>query len=514
MLFANLIGRIIDEVALRGRAGARWSELVEMFDLKSSVIQKNILIHLVRVRFFSVYPDVSNERHIPDQTIVIAPLHEIWKALGVSSADEAVMDDQIFTALELLGRERGNGCFITDISKFLNLKLVHPLVDKLVSNNLAIKRIVAPIRKSTKAIISTRTNIIHLRRFSPDYDPAIRGLKFEAGDEVKNHVCDLILEKLINKKVEYLAASDVAKLLNIGYRDMISFRTQIVGSAKLFKIKFFEVELSSVHSTKISRSRTTNPRPNLPEESILESVKKIWCVSRNLDYFDDGKNVLSTTNSLKNCGTREKIGTHCFINMPYYHQGIYHLYNHIYYPPLSPARISSLYTTLSLPLRHSIPLQSSKVQFDLSKAAESIPVNNGLSGPKLLRLLGAHKKRNARLISDLNTRYMVTGRKCQEGKQTMFKLFPSVQASPHPQSSSSALPAGPIYDSSTGPLRGASAGERRRYIPRVERWDGTRIKTFRDYDVLLLDRISLLLLGTLQLQEIDPNPAKQRVGGD
>eukprot|EP01041_Mallomonas_annulata_P001905 gene1905-3686_t len=373
----SIISDASDRISLNGRAGMSWGELTTLLSINSIklsiYIAKKLLISgqfTFICRLHRIIDQSELENIIFKESmdvLVIASMNLIWQSLGIQQCSE-IPTEQALLVLEYIASSREKGRLIPEISKELNIKLVHPFIDKITSLGLVIKRMVNCTAKSPQSRINTRTNILHLKRFAPLYIPAIDNLKFEADDTIKDCISNIMAEKLLKRKINFMRADIMSKILNIGYRSMTLFRAIHTSYQKYSAspIKFFLQECSIY----VKRTRE-------------EQIKQVWCVGLNENFKKNENNyndIDNNNNNTSNTNTNRKrlIGQSVTMNAPLYQQAMNLLNDN----------------------------------------------KEGLVSNSFGFAFGLYKKRLGNLVIDLAKIYSLPFIKSQEGRQQAYRLFP------------------------------------------------------------------------------------------
>lgn len=331
---SDILYEIKDHISLCGRLGCIFADILDVYKLSHDVGQV-IAIRLQLQGFIFQKCNESEEeinvaaahRLFDTTTLVIAPQKYTYLAFGIRVPEDIPNSDQCLIVLEYLGAARERGCLTNDLVSKLACKAgaIHTVLDRLVTLELVIKRIVV-IPSVRKAIFLTKTNIIHLKRFAPFFDPATYGYSFAPDDSVKIHVSNIMAEHLIKMKRPVISCSEIAKIMNIGYRNMHSFRLGLAQSANSYKVRFFY-------------SQNGEMCEETPESHNSQS--KCWYVRLNENYRaqsrpgerEDGdgeednaeEEEEATQEGVGTTGSTDQsiIGWGCLLDLPFHHQCIH-----------------------------------------------------------------------------------------------------------------------------------------------------------------------------------------------
>ncbi len=279
----NAVVLLKDRISLHGSKGVLFHKALS--DLKISLkaglyMAKKMLLQSGYSFTISGLPiNISDIADVSGKFLTIlctAPLREIWKAFGLEDIGETPLPDSpLFKILELLGRARENGCLQTDLTKAMGMTALHTFIDKSVGLGVTVKRGIIPIPdKDTKFPLkdrrmspgSSKTTIIHLKRFAEAYDVSADCCLLLSGLTQKEEVHEFIAQVMDEEGVDTVAVNDMAKWLGIPFRSMQYLRTQSVsteGRGGPEPIKFFEA--------------ICNPRT---KHGGIHCAKLSWCMRR------------------------------------------------------------------------------------------------------------------------------------------------------------------------------------------------------------------------------------------
>ena len=299
-----------DFIALQGRGGAAWITVVRHLVSTGFEVEKlphNTLIGLLAAKYgFRVEnkEDILNAETLSAaKTVLYAPLMESWKSYGLKNFVD-IPTGSALSILEALGQARHDGIIITELSKQLSIKSIHHLVDKLIALDLVHKRIVSPVSKNEKnpRECTSRTNIIHLSRFSSSYDPTVDKLCFQVEDSTIESLCDKIASFMRDKNVTLMTSKKVGEEFSFHPKQMVTLREK-VNAVKDRNFSSFPIRFLSEDEL--------DDKGNIYDVDYNNGQKK-WFVSLN-------KPENSNVDSL------HRLGEGSFMNMSYYEQSVYHL---------------------------------------------------------------------------------------------------------------------------------------------------------------------------------------------
>jgi hypothetical protein len=187
-----------EAIALRGREGLLWTNLLQEIHLPSPVLEDYLFNSLRTYSYRSIdhqddeiltYKEVKKSCNVK----LFAPLAEIYRVLGITSHLE-IPPDPGMLILENIAKSRENGLLMTEISKLTDKKSsIYPIVDKLVAIGLVQKRMLIPSRHVSNARGKARVIITHLTKFAPFYNPSKDQMEFEYGE----HECEALQQTII-----------------------------------------------------------------------------------------------------------------------------------------------------------------------------------------------------------------------------------------------------------------------------------------------------------------------------
>jgi hypothetical protein len=285
----QLLDKVVDFIALQGRKGASWSAVQTKFALGNSSVKYIIKCLLkrtfkIKCKSDSNISEIVADDQVNDNILLIdnlcAPEADQHRSFGLNSLID-IPNDPAYSIIELLGQAAEKGLVINEIIKALNIKLLHPFIDRLVSMGIVVKRIVVPKKASTHEF--TRTNILHLKRFA--LAPLDDTLLYELADDVLSSTCHHIALLLGERQLERIKVSDLTKELNVNNRIMQALRKKVLNNQikNYFPITFQWVE--NVNAKGVNRSAWfVVVNSNQRSEIVQTNVSGEQCVENLLLY--------------------------------------------------------------------------------------------------------------------------------------------------------------------------------------------------------------------------------------
>lgn len=168
MSFVTKLNEIKDYIALKGRSGIAWSDVIERHSIGHTT-RVTVLKHLYRCAFqftcLGSEVDVEGSTSInPSDLLIVAPPHHRLAALGITSKTQ-LPQDNAFEVLELIGQSGENGIFLTDTASILEVRYIHPIIDTLSEKRLITKYMVMRSVLNTNRDSGKRENLLRLQRF-------------------------------------------------------------------------------------------------------------------------------------------------------------------------------------------------------------------------------------------------------------------------------------------------------------------------------------------------------------
>jgi hypothetical protein len=225
-------------VSLSGRSGLLWSDLSSTFGLESQ-LKVPVASHLRAKGYKITLHDNLFEgelRDLSENAVVVAPCSDIWTFLGITSPLDIPPDPGLLL-LEYIGFSRSRGIVLSEVTIKMKAKHLHPIVDKLCSNGLVVKRLIAPTGGSD-ARVSLRSTIYHLKRFAVSYSPQLDGVYISV-DDTKNEVLQRDILRLLQiHQVRELALTQIAAPLGFSYVRALRKRLEACQSQMKGECKF------------------------------------------------------------------------------------------------------------------------------------------------------------------------------------------------------------------------------------------------------------------------------------
>jgi hypothetical protein len=217
MSILELVSSFCDTIALYGRSGVAWQEVMAMYGDVPLLLQPKIIKLLEKRKF--VFAEVSGTQ------IVTPPENEIWQSLGFTSRLHIPSTDGL-PFLEFVGRSKQRGLTHQEAIQLLDKKInLYPTVDKLYAAGLIAKTVIAPFKGAQNPRSSTRANLYHLPRFSALYDPAPDEMLISLEEAESESLQASIINILQTKYDRRIALQDLAPML--GYRVAKDLRKEL-----------------------------------------------------------------------------------------------------------------------------------------------------------------------------------------------------------------------------------------------------------------------------------------------
>lgn len=127
---------------------------------------------------------------------------------------------------------REKGCTTTELSSLLNLpsSKLYSAVDKTVAIGTVVKRYILPRDfggKDPECRILSRTSILHLKRFSSQYNNELDKVDYEGDDRKKQSIILYFKKLLYYHNVNQMSSTDVSRSLGINPRNLVKCKHQI-----------------------------------------------------------------------------------------------------------------------------------------------------------------------------------------------------------------------------------------------------------------------------------------------
>lgn len=261
--FTVLVRNFRDHVAVAGTAGIKACTLFDEMQVSSNVgiyILKKLFKRKEGWKIQGATHNLTEEEidsilhvdKLQDITIV-APDNVIWNILGIDSITlRQKLPDMALVLLSIIACTKERGCLITHASKLMNSPKIHSVVEKLVLYGIISKRmLISNNARGVGSRVANRTNILHLIRYSAEYDPSVDNCFFESNDDAKQSIIDFIVQIMKSRKINDISASSLSRFIGIGRRKMHLIRSTMP-TVKAPKIYFFEKELVQ-HGTKFRK---------------------------------------------------------------------------------------------------------------------------------------------------------------------------------------------------------------------------------------------------------------------
>lgn len=231
------IAQVKDFIALRGRNGVLVSSVREEFSFNSSV-----LTYVVKyLRTDDQYVVTSSENTTESSALIriTACESEIYRAMGISSSQH-VPHETAFLCMEHIAAAGVRGIIAVDLVAAAKIK--HPPLERLLTCGLVVKSIVFHYKGGRGVPI--RSAIYHLKRFAPQFDPAMHDLVPENAEDDIYVLLSSVEDHLRYYKRSCMLVSDMARCMGVsqGGLELIRRRTEACGGNA--RVRFFHSDRS------------------------------------------------------------------------------------------------------------------------------------------------------------------------------------------------------------------------------------------------------------------------------
>lgn len=238
------------EIALAGSSGTVYENVLQKFEITPKVgffIARQFLVGS-GIYFKDGLAAIDFDTHSLEEfteklaeITCFAPIETIRSAIGIECPKMIPGEENgLYSILEAIARSETKGCLMSELSSFAGSQ-VHNYIDRLVGLDVLVKRSVNPVAGARHSRVTSKSTVVHNKRFAPYYDDAGDGVRVIVSSSYLDRMHELILFMLQQRNAKMLPVRDLARVLGMSRWDMQALRNASIAQDRKepTKVKFF-----------------------------------------------------------------------------------------------------------------------------------------------------------------------------------------------------------------------------------------------------------------------------------